>query len=123
MSVFEELKTRQAVRVGVAYAVISWLLAQGAEFAFENFGAPDWALKTFVVVLLLGLPLALLFAWAFELTRAGIKLEKNVDPKVVQWLGREVQGSNGSNDRQMFRAQRSADEALLSSGCRLAPPC
>jgi TolB-like protein/Tfp pilus assembly protein PilF len=63
----------------LAYAVIAWLLAQVAEFAFENFGAPEWVLKTFVVVLLLGLPLALFFAWAFELTPEGLKLEKEVD--------------------------------------------
>jgi TolB-like protein/Tfp pilus assembly protein PilF len=79
MSFFEELKRRNVVRVGVAYVVIAWLLAQVAEFAFENFGAPDWVLKTFVVVLLLGLPVALIFAWAFEMTPEGIKREKDVD--------------------------------------------
>ena len=65
--------------MGIAYAVIGWLLAQVAEFAFENFGSPDWVLKTFVVVLLLGLPLALFFAWAFEITPEGVKREKDVD--------------------------------------------
>jgi TolB-like protein len=79
MSFFAELKRRNVVRVGFAYIVISWLLAQVAEFAFENFGAPEWVLKTFVVLLLLGLPLVLIFAWAFELTPEGVKLEKNVD--------------------------------------------
>jgi TolB-like protein/predicted negative regulator of RcsB-dependent stress response len=79
MSFFAELKRRNVVRVGLAYIVISWLLAQVAEFAFENFGAPEWVLKTFVVLLLLGLPLVLVFAWAFELTPEGVKLEKNVD--------------------------------------------
>ena len=79
MSFFEELKRRNVVRVGIAYAVIAWLLAQVAEFAFENFGAPEWVLKTFVIVLLLGLPIALLFAWAFEMTPEGIKREKDVD--------------------------------------------
>jgi hypothetical protein len=62
MSFFEEIKRRNVVRVGIAYVVIGWVLAQLAEFAFENFGAPDWALKSFVVVLLLGLPLALIEA-------------------------------------------------------------
>ena len=79
MGIFAELKRRNVVRVGAAYVVIAWLLAQVAEFAFENFGAPEWVLKTFVVVLLLGLPLALFFAWAFELTPEGLKLEKEVD--------------------------------------------
>ncbi len=79
MSLFAELKRRNVVRVGLAYAVIGWVLAQIAEFAFENFGAPDWVLKTVVVLLLLGLPLALFFAWAFEITPDGVKREKDVD--------------------------------------------
>jgi len=79
MSLFAELKRRNVVRVGIAYAVIGWILAQVAEFAFENFGAPDWVLKSVVVVLLLGLPLALFFAWAFEITPEGVKREKDVD--------------------------------------------
>ena len=67
------------MRVGIAYVIVGWLLAQVAEFAAESFGAPDWALKIFVVFLILGLPLALVFAWAFELTPEGMKLEKHVD--------------------------------------------
>ena len=82
MSFVGELKRRNVVRVGIAYAVIGWVLAQIAEFAFENFGAPDWVLKTFVVVLLLGLPVVLIFAWAFEITPDGVKLEKDVDRSV-----------------------------------------
>jgi TolB-like protein len=79
MSFFQELTRRNVVRVGIAYAVMGWVLAQVAEFAFENFGAPDWALKTFVVVLLLGMPLVLFFAWAFEITPEGVKRERDVD--------------------------------------------
>ncbi|MGB5629720.1 MAG: hypothetical protein WBM57_10155 [Woeseiaceae bacterium] len=79
MSFFAELKRRNVIRVAVAYSVIAWVLAQVAEFAFENFGAPDWVLKSVVVILLLGLPLAVVFAWAFEMTPEGIKREKEVD--------------------------------------------
>jgi adenylate cyclase len=79
MSFFAELKRRNVVRVGIAYAVIGWFLAQVAEFAFDNFDAPPWVLKSFVVVLVLGLPIALFFAWAFELTPEGVKREKDVD--------------------------------------------
>ncbi len=79
MSLIAELKRRNVVRVGVAYAVIGWILAQVAEFAFENFGAPDWVLKSVIVVILLGLPIALFLAWAFELTPEGVKREKDVD--------------------------------------------
>jgi Tfp pilus assembly protein PilO len=79
MSFFAELKRRNVIRVAVAYSVIAWVLAQIAEFAFENFGAPDWVLKSVVVILLLGLPIAIIFAWAFEMTPEGIKREKEVD--------------------------------------------
>ena len=98
MSFFEELKRRNVARVGIAYVVIGWLLAQVAEFAFENFGAPEWVLKTFVVIVLLGLPFALLFAWAFEMTPEGLKREKDVDrsqsitPQTGRKLDRLIMG-------------------------------
>jgi len=79
VSFFAELKRRNVIRVGIAYAVVAWVLAQIAEFAFENFGAPDWVLKSVVVVLLLGMPLVLIFAWAYEMTPEGIKREREVD--------------------------------------------
>jgi TolB-like protein len=79
VSFFAELKRRNVVRVGLAYVIVGWLLAQVAEFAAENFGAPDWVLKMFVIFLVLGLPMALFFAWAFELTPEGIMLEKHVE--------------------------------------------
>ena len=72
-SFWEEIKRRNVVRVTVAYSVVAWLLAQVAEFAVETFGAPVWVLRIFVVFLLLGLPLAVLLAWAFELTPGGIR--------------------------------------------------
>jgi TolB-like protein len=92
MSFFEELKRRNVVRVGVAYVVIGWVTAQIAEFAFENFGAPDWVLKTIVVILLLGLPIALFFAWAFEMTPDGVKREKDVDrsESITSMTGRKL---------------------------------
>lgn len=79
MSLFSELARRNVLRVGAAYVVVGWVAAQVAEFAFENFGAPDWVLKSFIVVLLLGLPFALFFAWAFEMTPDGVKRDEDVD--------------------------------------------
>ncbi len=92
MSFFVELRRRNVIRVGAAYVVIGWVIAQVAEFAFENFGAPAWALKSLVVVLLLGLPLALFFAWAFELTPEGVKREKDVDrsQSITSQTGRKL---------------------------------
>ena len=92
MGLVTELKRRNVVRVGVAYAVVGWVLAQIAEFAFENFGAPDWVLKTIIVILLLGLPLALFLAWAYEITPEGVKREKDVvrDESITQVTGRKL---------------------------------
>jgi TolB-like protein/tetratricopeptide (TPR) repeat protein len=92
VSFFAELKRRNVIRVGFAYAVVAWVVAQVAEFAFENFGAPEWVLKSVVVMLALGLPLVLVFAWAFELTPEGIKLEKEVDrsQSITSQTGRKL---------------------------------
>ena len=79
MSFIDELKRRNVIRVGGAYVLVGWAIAQVAEFAFENFGAPDWLLKSFVVILFLGLPVALIFAWAFEMTPEGLKRERDVE--------------------------------------------
>lgn len=62
MSFIGELKRRNVFKVGVAYAVITWLLAQITDVFLENFGSPDWVIKTVLLLLLIGFPLALIFA-------------------------------------------------------------
>ena len=79
MSFFEELKRRNVVRVGIAYAVASWLILQVADILLEAFEAPAFTMRIILVILLIGLPLALFFAWAYELTPEGIKKESEVD--------------------------------------------
>ena len=79
MNFFAELKRRNVFRVGIAYLIGSWLLAQIAELLLDTFNAPDWTMKFIFVVLLIGFPVAIFFAWAFELTPDGIKKEKDVD--------------------------------------------
>ena len=78
MSLFVELKRRNVFRVGAAYVVIGWLLLQVADVLLDNFGAPDWVFKSFAALLILGLPLALFLAWAFELTPEGVKRAEDV---------------------------------------------
>ncbi len=78
-SFIEELKRRNVVRVGVAYLVSAWLLLQLADIVLENIAAPQWVMQAFMLFLAIGLPIALIFAWAFELTPEGIKREKDVD--------------------------------------------
>ena len=79
MSLIQELKRRNVFKVGAAYVVLTWLLAQATDVFLESFGAPDWVIKTVLMLLVIGFPLALFFAWAFELTPEGIKKEKDVD--------------------------------------------
>jgi adenylate cyclase len=79
MSLFEELKRRNVVRVGVAYAVFAWVLLQIFDVIGEILELPVWGGKMILAALVLGLPVALIFAWAFEITPEGIKPEKEVD--------------------------------------------
>jgi len=79
MSLISELKRRNVFRVGIAYVVTAWLILQVADIVLDNISAPEWLMKAVMLLLAIGLPLALLFAWAFELTPEGLKLEKDVD--------------------------------------------
>jgi TolB-like protein/thioredoxin-like negative regulator of GroEL len=75
---FKELKRRNVVRVGVAYIVVGWVVVQIAQLLFEAFGTPDWVIKTVIVLIGIGFPFVLLFAWAFEITPDGIKKTREV---------------------------------------------
>jgi adenylate cyclase len=70
---FGVLKRRNVYKAAIAYAVIAWLLLQAASILFPTFEAPLWVMKVFVAVIVLGFPVALVFAWAFELTLEGLK--------------------------------------------------
>jgi len=79
MSLFEELKRRNVIRVGIAYAVGAWLLVQGADLILDLVGADDWVLRAVAGLLALGFIPAIIFAWAFEITPEGIRKESQVD--------------------------------------------
>src|SRR5215467_9822761 len=72
-SFFEELKRRKVYRVVVGYLVASWLVIQVAATVFPIFGLPDWLERLVVSLVLIGFPLALFLAWAFDLTPEGIQ--------------------------------------------------
>ncbi len=78
-SILGELQRRNVFRVGFAYVVAGWLLLQVADIVLEAIEAPPWVMKAVLLLLALGLPVALIFAWAFEMTPDGIKREKDVD--------------------------------------------
>jgi len=79
MSLFEELKRRNVFRVGIAYVVTAWLALQVADIVLDNVPAPGWVMQVIMLVLVIGLPVVLIFAWAFELTPEGLKRERDVD--------------------------------------------
>jgi TolB-like protein len=79
MSFFMELKRRNVFKVAAAYIVVGWLILQVGEVLAPALRLPDWVLSTLAFFIILGFPLALLFAWAFELTPDGLKKEKDVD--------------------------------------------
>src|SRR6478609_6477054 len=93
-SFFSELKRRNVYKVAVAYAVVAWLLIQAASILFPTYEAPAWVMKIFVAIVALGFPIALVIAWAFEMTPEGIKRTEDVAPNEVITLrtGRKLVG-------------------------------
>ena len=80
MSFIAELKRRNVFKVGIAYAIVAWLLIQIASILFPTFAAPEWVMRVFTSIVILGFPIALILAWAFELTPQGIKPTPSVAP-------------------------------------------
>src|SRR6202045_2055556 len=91
-SFFSELKRRNVYKVGVAYAVVSWLLIQVATQVFPFFEIPNWAVRLAVLLLILGFPVALVLSWAFEITPEGIKRAEDVeaDASITSKTGRKL---------------------------------
>ena len=79
MNLFAELKRRNVFRVGIAYAVVAWLVMQFADVVLNNITAPGWVFQAIMLLLAIGFPIVLVFAWAFEMTPEGLKKEKDVD--------------------------------------------
>ncbi len=78
MSFFEELKRRNVFRVGTAYVVVAWLIMQVADVVLNNIDMPAWVFHLILLLLAIGFPLTLLFAWAYELTPDGIRKEADI---------------------------------------------
>ncbi len=78
-SVWAELKRRNVVKVAAAYAMVGWLLVEVASTVLPTFEAPQWALQSITFVIILGFPLAVVLAWAYDLTPSGIERAKHVE--------------------------------------------
>ena len=88
---FTELKRRKVYRVAVAYAIVAWLLIQATSILFPTFEAPSWVMKVFVTAVILGFPVALILAWAFDLTPEGLKRSDEVPqtPAIAPKAGKQ----------------------------------
>ena len=87
---FAELKRRHVYRVAIAYAVVAWLLVQVATQVFPFFEIPTWIVRLVVLLTVLGFPVALVVAWAFEMTPEGLKRAANIAPNeyIQRWSTR-----------------------------------
>jgi TolB-like protein len=84
---FAELKRRNVYKVAVAYIVAGWALSQGIAQVFPVFDVPNWAIRLIVVLIIVGFPVAVVLAWAFEITPEGIKRTEDVDVTQPHSLG------------------------------------
>jgi len=91
-SLVQELKRRNVFRVAAIYIVVSWLLIQIGDVIFPALRLPDWATTMLVAFLLLGLPVAIIFAWAFELTPDGVVRTTDVpeEQSITQVTGQKI---------------------------------
>src|SRR5262249_2938991 len=78
-SFFSELRRRNVYKVAVAYIVGGWAISQGIAQVFPVFDVPNWAIRLVVLLIIIGLPVALVLAWAFEITPQGIKRTETAD--------------------------------------------
>ena len=118
---FSELKRRNVYKVAVAYIFAGWALSQGIAQVFPVFDVPNWVIRLLVLLIIIGFPIALIFAWAFEITPEGLRRADEVDatrPHSVRgtwiyivllgtavsttlfFLGRYTAGSNGASDNK-----------------------
>jgi TolB-like protein/tetratricopeptide (TPR) repeat protein len=92
-SFFAELRRRNVYKVAVAYIVAGWALSQGIAQVFPVFDIPNWVIRLIVLLIIIGLPIALVLAWMFELTPQGIKRTETADampasakPRKYLWI-------------------------------------
>lgn len=90
MSFWKELKNRNVFRMGAAYAVVAWLLVQVAVSVLPVFRSPEWILQAFIVLLVLGFPIALALAWALEFRLDGAKPGSDIDQSTARRRSHKV---------------------------------
>lgn len=92
MKLWQELKRRNVFRVAAAYAVVGWLLIEIADTVFPRLMLPEWSVTLVIALLAIGLPIALVLSWAYELTPEGVKRAEDVEPtqSITPLTGRKL---------------------------------
>src|SRR5437667_2078044 len=80
---FAELKRRNVYKVAVAYTIVGWLLVQVATQVFPFLEIPNWIVRLVIALVVIGFPIALVIAWAFEATPQGIKRTESAQPSLA----------------------------------------
>jgi TolB-like protein/Tfp pilus assembly protein PilF len=133
-SFFSELKRRNVYKVAVAYAVVGWLLVQVATQVFPFFEIPNWAVRLVVLVIIVGFPVALVIAWAFELTPEGLKRTEDAElvtsarqPRKRAWIFVVIVGAALSTGLFLFgrysaQTPRQNADAARTEAAGILPP-
>ena len=90
MKLLEELRRRNVLRASIAYVITAWVVVESASLLLEIFAAPAWVAQTIVIMLVAGFPVAMVFAWMFEITPDGLKPDREVDPATAAGTGRYI---------------------------------
>src|SRR5687768_6263240 len=126
---FAELQRRNVYKVAVAYAVIAWLLIQAGSILFPTFDAPGWVMKVFVTLIAAGFVIALIIAWAFEMTPQGLKPTGEISPneRLPSWSRRKFAAVMASiavaaGALYLFQHYRTEPASTSRSSAQLLPP-
>ena len=113
LKLYSELRRRKVFGVAAGYVVVGWLLIEAASTLFPTFNAPDWVLKVFVTLMFLGFPVAILMAWAYDLTPDGVSRTADVD---------SAAGPSSQTDSPAAEGIAVLPFVSMSQGCRRRIP-
>jgi len=116
-NILTELKRRNVYKVAIAYFVVAWLLMQVASQIFPFFDIPSWGVRLVVLLLIIGFPIALILAWAFELTPEGIKRTEDVDlsKSIRRKTGRKLDFIQKNTEAESAEQAPRSSESLAKS--------
>jgi TolB-like protein/Flp pilus assembly protein TadD len=128
---FVELKRRKVYRVAVAYVVVAWILVQVATQVFPFFEVPNWTVRLVILALCLGFPIAVILAWAYDITPSGIKRAEDLGPTGALGTAHATMDApeksiavlpfeNLSDDRENTFFAEGVHDDILSSLARIA---